>query len=137
MTNIKAMGKITLEELESDIAWLNSEKAGCCHHVVAHTDAGTVLAIVVGWSDGFEAAPAGTPNADGTWRVCAKIAYQHSNNAMQCDFDIDWYMPYNLDTGEVDDTCTEITATQANVDWLNDTAKRVWKDWRTKLDKMG
>lgn len=56
---------------------------------------------------------------------------------MQCDFDIDWYMPYNLDTGDVDDTCTEITATQANVDWLNDTAKRVWKDWRTKLDKMG
>lgn len=56
MTNIKAMGKITLEELESDIAWLNAEKAGCCHHVVAHTDAGTVLAIVVGWSDGFDAA---------------------------------------------------------------------------------
>lgn len=137
MTNIKAMSKITLEELESDIAWLNAEKAGCCHHVVAYTDAGTVLAIVIGWSDGFEAAPAGTPNADGTWRVCAKIAYQHSNNAMQCDFDIDWYMPYNLDTGEVDDTSTEITATQANVDWLNDTAKRVWKDWRIQLDKMG
>ena len=136
MTDLNNVKKITLADLKSDIAWLNSEKSGCCHHVVACTDAGTVLAIVVGWGPGFDEAAPGTPNADGTWRICAKVAYQHANNAMQCDYDIDWNQPYNLETGDVDDTDTEVSGTQSEVDWLNEQASRSWKDWRDLLDSM-
>ena len=115
MTDLNNVKKITLADLKSDIAWLNSEKSGCCHHVVASTDAGTVLAIVVGWGPGFDEAAPGTPNADGTWRICAKIAYQHANNAMQCDYDVDWYQPYNLETGDVDAPSLPAGASLLNV----------------------
>ena len=136
MTNVKYVGKISLEELTSDMAWLDQQKCGCCYHEVAHTSKGTTLCIVVGWEDGFSEAPKGTPYADGTWRICAKVAYQHANNVMQCDYDIDWRMPYDKETGDVDDTSTEVSPSQHDVDWLNEQAERVWKDWRLQLDKM-
>ncbi len=136
MTNLKDMKKITLDELREDIAWLDERKCGCCYHEVACTDEGTKLCIVVGWSDGFEEAPAGTPRADDTWRICAKLAYQHANNVMQCDFDLDWTMPYNKDTGEVDDTCTQVSGSRSEVKRLNEQARRVWKDWRKVLDDL-
>lgn len=126
----------TLNELLEDIQWLNQQKCGCCYHTVDTTDGGTKLAIVVGWSDGFEEAKEGTPNADGTWRICAKVAYQHANNAMQCDFDIDWAMPYNQDTGDVDDTTTEVSGTADEVAWLNEEASRVWEEWHNELDDL-
>ena len=136
MTNIKDVKKITLNELKEDIAWLDQRKMGCCHHVVATTDEGTDLAIVVGWEDGFDEAPAGTPGADGTWRICAKVAYQHANNAMQCDYDVDWLMPYDPDTGEVSDTSMEVNGTAFEVRWLNAEAKSIWRDFRKTLDTL-
>ena len=136
MTNMKDVKKITLDELRDDIKWLDERKCGCCYHEVARTDKGTVLCIVVGWSDGFEEAPAGTPKADGTWRICAKVAYQHANNVMQCDFDVDWLMPYDPKTGAVDDTSTSVDGSRHDVKWLNEQARRVWKDWRKVLDDL-
>lgn len=32
-----------------------------------------------------------------------KLAYQTLNSIMQCDYDVDWLMPYNIDTGDVYD----------------------------------
>ena len=136
MTNIKCLGKITLDELNADVKWLEERKCGCCFHTVGKTDAGTVLAIVVGWGNGFEEAEPNTPMADGTYRICAKVAYQGANNMCQCDYEGDWYMPYDLESGEVDDTDTEVVLTKGFVSDLNQTAKRVWKDWRKDLDKM-
>ena len=60
-------------------------------------------AIVLGWLDGFEADET-DDCMDGTWRLCAKLAYQPGNSIMQCDYDIDWLMPYDEETMEVDDT---------------------------------
>lgn len=134
MTNLKDVEKITLDELCSDTKWLDENKHGCCYHKVAETDGGTILAIVVGWSDGFDKAPDGTPCADGSWRICAKIAYQHSNSAMQSDFDIDWLMPYG-NNGSCDDTTCEVVGNDDEINYLNNEAKRIWKTWRNKLDK--
>ena len=128
--------KIDLNFLVSSLKWLNEQKCGCCYKQVATTDGGTGLFIVLGWSDGYENAPEGTENADGTWRINSKIAYQHSDNAMQCDFGIDWCMPYNPKTGDVDDTSTEVEATEDEVKRLNDEAWRVWEDWNTVLDSL-
>ena len=135
MSNLKEVGEITIEELRSDITWLEDNKVGCCYHKVAETEGGTILAIVVGWHDGYEKAPVGTPCADGSWRICAKIAYQHSNNAMQSDFDLDWLMPYG-DNGDCDDTTCEVVGNKGDVTYLNNEAKRMWKTWRNKLDTL-
>lgn len=60
-------------------------------------------AIVLGWSDGFEEDP-NDDCLDGTYRICTKLAHQSVNSMSQCDYDIDWTMPYDIYTDEVDDT---------------------------------
>lgn len=79
-------------------------------------------AIVLGWSDGFEEDPK-DDCTDGTYRLCAKLAYQPTNSIMQCDYNIDWLMPYDEETGEVDDNELSI--------YPNDDAKEII-DWLLK-----
>ena len=60
-------------------------------------------------------------DSDGNDRLYAKLAYQPSNSIMQCDYDIDWMMPYDETTGEVWDT--EVSVYSADyaekiVNWL-------------------
>ena len=77
-------------------------------------------AIVLGWADGFEEDATDTC-MDGTWRICAKLAYQPWNSIMQCDYDVDWLMPYDKETMEVDDNEISIypdTDLAGVVDWL-------------------
>ena len=83
-------------------------------------DDGKRWAIVLGWSDGFEENPKDNCT-DGTWRLCAKLAYQPVNSMLQCDYDIDWVMPYNSETGEVDDNEMSIYPrynAEEIIDWL-------------------
>lgn len=83
-------------------------------------DNGNDWAIVLGWSDGFDERES-DDCTDGTWRLCAKLAYQPWNSIMQCDYDRDWLMPYNEENGEVDDNEVSIypnTNLQETVDWL-------------------
>lgn len=47
-----------------------------------------------------------TSFSDGEYRICSKIAYNDS--ALQCDYDIDFTMPYDKEAGEVYDTNTEL-----------------------------
>lgn len=63
------------------------------------------------------------------WKLYAKVAYQPTNSIMQCDYDIDWIMPYNEETGEVDDTETEITDIEKDVDWLLKEWERIRKEY--------
>lgn len=59
-------------------------------------------ALVIGWSNnGAEDEGYNIADGDG-WEVCMKLAYNDSY--MQTDFDMDWEMPYNEETGDVDDT---------------------------------
>lgn len=91
--------------------WLNNEN-----------DDDNSWAIVLGWSDGFDEEPDDN-NADGTWRLCAKVAYQPWNSIMQCDYDVDWEMPYDKITGEVDDNEVPIypdTDLVEVINWLLD-----------------
>lgn len=77
-------------------------------------------AIVLGWADGFDEMEDDN-NLDGTWRICAKMAFQSKKSIMQCDYDIDWDMPYDKITGEVDDNEVSIypgTNLESVIDWL-------------------
>ena len=60
-------------------------------------------AIVLGWQDGYEK-DENDDCLDGTWRICIKLAFQPSNSILQCDYDIDWLIPYNPKTGDVYET---------------------------------
>lgn len=56
--------------------------------------------IVIGWQGGFGDTNSGI--MDGDYRVCTKLAYNDS--ALQCDYDVDWVMPFDEESGDVDDT---------------------------------
>lgn len=77
-------------------------------------------AIVLGWGNGFEENP-NDDCTDGTWRICAKLAFQSKKSIMQCDYEVDWLMPYDEETLEVDDNEVSIypnTDLQGVVNWL-------------------
>ena len=58
-------------------------------------------AIVLGWGEGWDDPTDSC--CKGHYRIMAKVAYQPNNSGMQSDYDIDWLMPYDEETGEVDD----------------------------------
>lgn len=93
---------------------------GTYHWLLDTDDNGNDWAIVLGWSDGFEEDPT-DDCTDGTYRLCAKLAYHPHNSIMQCDYDVDWLMPYDEKTGEVYDNELSIfpnSSTYETVNWL-------------------
>lgn len=142
MTPIDNMVKYTIEDLKEAVEFLMSQKMGVCYKKVAETDGGTGLYIVLGWGGGFAKAVPGNPSDkwadqdEPTYRICAKVAYARST-AYCGDYD-DFSMPYNEETGLVDDTDSAIPPrlTKAYVASLNRTARRVWKEWRNDLDNL-
>ena len=137
---LEDINKITPEWLKSVIAKLdtedeNGEKSNATYiHRVANTDYGTGLYIVVGWSDGFDKAEPHTKYAEGTYRLCAKIAYfpGYPNGGYE-----EFYMPYDPKTGDVEDTDSEVHPTKKDAEWLNREAKRIWNEYKDVLDALG
>ena len=74
-----------------------------CYWILGKDEFDNDWAIVLGWSYGFERDKS-DDYSDGPYRLCAKVAYQPSNSMMQCGYDIDWLMPYNAESEDVDDT---------------------------------
>ena len=60
-------------------------------------------AICLGWQDGFEPDESDKYSFEDL-HLCVKLAFQPINSMLQCDYDVDWTMPYNEATEEVDDT---------------------------------
>ena len=95
-------------------------KEGCCHWWLETDNNGNNWAIVLGWQDGYEEDDT-DELSDGTWHLAAKVAYQPHNSIMQCDYDVDWDMPYDEETMEVYDNEVSIyphTDLQSVVNWL-------------------
>ena len=88
---------------ESTCDWLATQKEGCRWYNLgsSNTKTGT-MAIVMGWENGFDNDADENPNANGSWRICTKLAYNCDD--LQCDYGVDWEMPYDEATGNVDDT---------------------------------
>lgn len=87
----------TLKEMRS------SHDNGTYHWYLGQDKDNNDWAIVLGWQDGYEENKNDDCTVD-TWRICIKLAFQPSNSMLQCDYDIDWLMPYNKKTGDVYDT---------------------------------
>lgn len=63
-------------------------------------------------------------------RIYGKVAYQPVNSLMQ-EYDIDWTMPYNEETGEVDDMEVSIDD-ELDLKWLIEQAERQYIELKTK-----
>lgn len=96
---------IKAEEIAEAVDFLLKEKQGCYFKKVFNAWGEYDWGIAIGWSGGFDEKEK-TPFSDGEYRICTKIAYNDS--ALQCDYDIDFVMPYDKETGEVYDTDTEL-----------------------------
>jgi hypothetical protein len=114
----------TGKELKEAAAWLSKENCGCWHKCLLIDDDGKEWSIVMGWSEGFEECQ-DDPYSDGTYHICAKIAYHERNNIMSCDFDIDFTMPFDTDNGEIYDTCRTVFR---DTDW-NKLAEELTKEF--------
>lgn len=60
-----------------------------------------IWALVLAWQDDFEKVENPNEYQFGEYRICGKIAY---NDSYMKEYDIDWIMPYDETTGEVDNT---------------------------------
>jgi hypothetical protein len=71
---------------------------------------------------------------DDTWRLAVKVGYQPDNSIMQCDYDVDFNLPYNPDNGDVCDDCEyciyETTNFEALAKDINQNASWVIKHWK-------
>lgn len=150
-----ALKKITGKDFKEAVDWLWGHKAegGCVHQVLGTTNDGTELCFVVGWSKGTDYGDDDKEYGyfDEGYCISAKIGYQHRNNAMQTDYDWDFNMPYDLETGDVWDTSSYVPR---DADWEREAAdynkeaekiwaaygdpdgKNLWDDDKAPLDLM-
>ena len=127
--------EVTGKELKKWWEALVREQAGCCSANFASTEKYRYC-VCMGWQSGYGPSseekwvgkdgklrpafcPPVTPGEEKAgWRICWKIGRQTHNNIMQCDYDIDFEMPYvteamtkadpELREGDVDDTNGDI-----------------------------
>lgn len=126
MVNEQVLGVMNRLMLKQWWDGLMADKCGCRHleYAVDGND-GQVYSVCMGWH-----------NADDKPVIAWKIGRQSSINAMQCDLDIDFEMPYDPESGEVDDTLVTIETEPA--DWsgvikdIRTAARRIAKTWVDK-----
>lgn len=89
-----------------------------------YDDKGNRWAVVLGWVD---------YDGDGEYKLWGKIAYLPKNSGMS-DYDYDWMMPYDKETGEVWDT--EISNPDAyDASWWLDQWEMIKKEYINAEDE--
>lgn len=116
-----ALKQITAKDFKDAVSSLTNGYT-CWRKLLGRTDAGTELVFVIGWSDaGYDEEDAKKNGyADGRYTICSKIACQSRYNGSQTDYDIDFEMPYDKETGDVWDTDTMVSNNES--DWEADAA---------------
>lgn len=116
-----ALKQITAKDFKDAVSSLTNGYT-CWHKLLGRTDAGTELVFVIGWSDaGYDEDDAKENGyADGSYTICSKIACQSRYNGSQSDYDGDFEMPYDKETGDVWDTDTMVSNNES--DWEADAA---------------
>ena len=129
--------KITKAEfaksLEESVKWLWEKKCGCCHWCFLTDDKKRRWSVVLGWNEGgYEESDNDELYVSEGFAISYKIGYEEPNNAMQTDMDWDFIMPYDEETGDVDDTCSAVyrnTDYSKLADELLETFKRITDKW--------
>lgn len=90
---------------------------------LGYDDSNNLLGIVCGWSEGFDEEETQLWNVRGSRRIYMKFAIIPNNSIMR-EYDIDWLMPYDEETGETDDTEIPISNNMYDINWLLEAYKR-------------
>ena len=115
--------------LREAVGILVDRKGGCFHYPI-WDDGENDWAIVIGFMEDGSSDPEFFDDGKG-YGLYYKIAYQSKNSVMQCDFDVDWTMPFDEKTGEVVDSCSPVWRPATPKGWqilayeINDTAARI------------
>lgn len=99
--------------------------------LLGYDDKGRDWGIVLAWQDGFDSEKDSEFVLNKTYRICGKVAYIEGNSMMS-EYDMDWIMPYDKRTGEVDDTDTSICSFEeipSTVQWWVGNYKRFKKKY--------
>lgn len=132
--------EVTGKFVKESVDWLEKEQTGCCSICFA-TDNTYNYAVCIGWHN-LDDGPKEKNYQH--WMVAWKIGRQTTNNIMQCDFEVDFDLPYNDDTGDIDDTLETIEIVDGKpvgyrswadlAAYMRKTARRVWNDWKEVSD---
>lgn len=145
--------EVTGKELKEWYEWLVHEKDGCCSVHFASTEKYRYF-VCMGWhhyDDEVVKDEHGNPvtgrwgvKYKPTWKIAWKIGRQTHCNAMQCDFDVDFEMPYvteemakadpKLCEGDVDDTC-EVVECVKIIHKPFKYCGKTWRPWRWSVPK--
>ena len=121
---------ITGEEIKRVVEYLAKCKEGCFHNTITNKD-GYDIAIVIGWT-AFDDTDDKDKYFDDNHRLAIKVAYQSDKSFMQCDYDVDWLLPY-YSNGEVFDSeyiLYENTNFDAVAKDINFDADDMLKQWK-------
>ena len=111
-----ALKQITAQDFKEAVDSLNNGYT-CWRKILGRTDEGTELCFVIGWSEAGYDEDGAKQNGyyDNGYTICSKIACQSRYNGSQSDFDGDFTMPYDKETGDVWDTSTMVSNNES--DW--------------------
>ena len=107
------MKKIDAKTLFSQYNWLILENCGCCSRPFFTDEEGREYCFVMGFSQ-----------CDEDWVINAAVKYHSYNDAMACDYDIDFLYPSD-ENGEVYDNSFTVCSYddfEELADYLNDQA---------------
>jgi hypothetical protein len=151
--------KLTGKLVKEWYHWLYTDGDGCCSVCFDSTEKYNYV-VCMGWhhyDDEMVLDKNGNPvqgeygiKYRPVWKIAWKIGRQTRNNIMQGDFDVDFEMPFDDETGDVDDTlevveCAVLTncrrglpysAPSGYLGWdalashMRKQARRVFKDWK-------
>lgn len=96
---------------------------------LANTD-GNIWAIVLGWAEDDNEDDGMDKCHTVGYNVAVKIAFQPNNSMMQCDYSVDWQLPYDKESGEVED-CEWYLSDKDNPSEILDS---ILKDWNENKD---
>lgn len=116
------------------IAQLKDGGGGVHYWKLANTN-GNIWAIVLGWAEDDN-------EDDGTdkchtvgYNVAVKIAFQPNNSMKQYDYSVDWQLPYDKASGEVED-CEWFLSDKDNPSEILDSILKDWDENKDNYLKM-
>lgn len=114
---------ITKEDYNNLVQNALAHKDGVVWHTMETLEDGRDLCLVMGYEEGYDKGEKYQDEIEGTiWTLCQKLAVNIDD--LQCDYGMDWYMPWDVKSGEVWDTDMSVKD-DTDVDWYNDQAKSI------------
>lgn len=120
------MNKLTSTILQNGVKTLQNNDNGTFYHYLDTTDDGTKLYFVMGYTEGYDKGEMYQKEEGGKiYTLCAKIAVNIDD--LQCDYNMDWYMPWYVGSGDILDTEMSVDD-KTDIEWYNRQAEYILQE---------